>query len=98
MKIISWNMARRHDSWRTLFGMDIDLALLQEDGKPPPDVVERIEADPVIEADSAPWETMIAGGMSRQAFVVIPFRYANSCTPRKVRLISSAGSDVRPPP
>ena len=38
MKIISWNMQRKHDSWRCLLDMDIDLALLQEAGKPPPDV------------------------------------------------------------
>lgn len=65
MKIISWNMAHRHDSWRTLLDMDIDLALLQEAGKPPPDVAERIQADPAIEVDSAPWETMIVGGRAK---------------------------------
>ena len=62
MKIISWNMQRKHDSWRCLLDMDIDLALVQEAGKPPPDVAERIQADPAIEVDSAPWETMIVGG------------------------------------
>jgi len=65
MKIISWNMAHRHDSWRSLLDMDIDLALLQEAGKPPPDVAERIEADPAIKVDSAPWETMIVGGTTK---------------------------------
>ena len=65
MKIISWNMAHRHDSWRSLLEMDIDLALLQEAGKPPPDVVERIETDPAIEVDAAPWETMIVSGRAR---------------------------------
>lgn len=62
MKIISWNMARRHESWRCLLDMDIDLALLQEAGRPPPDVAERIQADPAIEVDAAPWETMIVDG------------------------------------
>ena len=66
MKIISWNMQRKHDSWRFLLDMDIDLALLQEAGKPPPDVAERIEADPAIEVNSAPWQTMMVGG--RTAF------------------------------
>ncbi|MCZ0939538.1 MAG: hypothetical protein OXJ55_12925 [Caldilineaceae bacterium] len=33
MKIISWNMKQKHDSWRCLLKMDdIDLALLQEAG------------------------------------------------------------------
>lgn len=65
MKTISWNMAHKHDSWRHLLDADTDLALLQEAGKPPPDVVERIEADPAIEVDAAPWETMIVGGRAR---------------------------------
>ena len=65
MKFISWNMAHRHDSWRSLLDMDIDLALLQEAGKPPSDVAERIEADPAIEVDSAPWETMIVDGRTK---------------------------------
>ena len=62
MKVISWNMAHRHESWRCLLDMDIDLALLQEAGKPPPDVAERIRANPAIEVESAPWETMIVDG------------------------------------
>ena len=54
MRIISWNIARRDEPWRTLANMDVDLALLQEAKEPPPDVAGRIEVDP------APWE--IAGG------------------------------------
>ena len=62
MKIISWNMAHKHQSWRCLLDMDIDLALLQEACNPPPDVAKRIQADSAIEVESAPWETMIVGG------------------------------------
>ena len=62
MKLISWNMAHRREPWRNLLDMDIDLALLQEAGKPPPDVEERISANPAIEVDPAPWETMIVDG------------------------------------
>ena len=62
MKIISWNMQQKHLSWRRLLQMDIDLALLQEAGEPPPDVAERIQADPAIEIDSAPWHTTSVGG------------------------------------
>ena len=62
MKVISWNMAHRHEPWRCLLDIDIDLALLQEAGKPPPDIAERIHADPAIEVNSAPWETIIVDG------------------------------------
>ena len=71
MKIISWNMAHRHEPWRCLLGMGIDLALLQEAGKPPPDVAERIQADPAIEVDNAPWETMIVGGRPSYRTVIV---------------------------
>ena len=59
MKIVSWNMARRHQPWRCLLDMDIDLALLQEACRPPPDIAERIQSDPNIEVNPGPWETMI---------------------------------------
>ncbi len=64
MKIISWNMARKHESWRFLLDLefDFDLALLQEAGEPPPDVAKLISANSAIDVDSAPWETMIVGG------------------------------------
>ena len=65
MKIISWNMARRHEPWRCLLDMDIDLALLQEACSPPPDVTERIHSDPAIEINPGPWETMIVEGRPR---------------------------------
>ena len=47
VKIISWNIARRHAAWRCLPGSDADIALLQEAGLPPDDVAARIEVDPV---------------------------------------------------
>ena len=62
MKIISWNMQHKRLSWRRLLDMDIDLALLQEAGRPPTDVAERIQADPSMEIDSAPWRAMSVGG------------------------------------
>ena len=65
MKIISWNMARRHEPWRCLLDMDIDLALLQEACSPPPDVTERIHSDPAIEVNPGPWETTIVEGRPR---------------------------------
>ena len=71
MKIISWNMQQKHLSWRRLFQMDIDLALLQEVGKPPPDVAERIEADPAIEIDSASWQTIIVGGRTSYRTAIV---------------------------
>ena len=51
VKIVSWNVAHRREPWHCLLDMDADVALLQEAGKPPPDVAARIEIDP------APWRT-----------------------------------------
>ena len=65
MKILSWNIAHRHEPWRWLLDTDADLALLQEAGEPPSDVAERICAD------SAPWRTPGAeGGRPWRAAVV----------------------------
>ena len=47
VKIISWNIARRHAAWRCLPCSDADIALLQEAGLPPDDVAAQIEVDPV---------------------------------------------------
>lgn len=71
MKIVSWNVARRHEPWRCLLDMDIDLALLQEAGTPPPDVAEQIEADPAIEINPGRWETMIVGGSPRYRTAIV---------------------------
>ena len=44
LKIISWNIARMHEPWRRLVEMDADVALLQEAGSPPDDVVQMLSA------------------------------------------------------
>ena len=32
IKVVSWNIAKRHQPWRELLRMDADVALLQEAG------------------------------------------------------------------
>lgn len=71
MKVISWNMAHKHQSWRCLLDMDIDLALLQEACSPPSDVSERIQGDPAIEVNPGPWETMIVEGRPRYRTAIV---------------------------
>ena len=55
MKLLSWNMAHRHESWRYLLDSKVDVALLQEAGQPPKEIVNNIVVD------SAPWKTAGAG-------------------------------------
>jgi hypothetical protein len=55
LKIITWNLARREASWRSLIATGADVALVQEAKQPPPEVAQRIEVDP------APWETAGTG-------------------------------------
>ncbi len=49
IRVVSWNVGKRQEPWRELVRMardgDADLALLQEAGSPPGDVVDRIEYD-----------------------------------------------------
>ena len=39
IRIVSWNIAKKHEPWRQLLDMDVDVALLQEATEPPEDVV-----------------------------------------------------------
>jgi len=55
MKIISWNIAHRKESWHQLLSSDADIALLQEASEPPPEIKEQIDID------SEPWETHSSG-------------------------------------
>ena len=70
---------------RDLAFLAIDLALLQEACMPPPDVAERIQADPAIEVDTAPWETTIVGGRAkfRTAIVKLSNRIEIDCIEAK---------------
>ena len=38
IRVVSWNIDRKHAAWRELAQMDADIALVQEGGQPPDDV------------------------------------------------------------
>lgn len=59
MRIVSWNLAHRDECWRFLVAQGYDVALLQEAGPPPADVVGRVHAS------GAPW-TLGGAGLMRQ--------------------------------
>ena len=70
VNIVSWNMARKKESWRYLLEMEFDLAFLQEACRPPADIAERVEIDPAAWPVPKPggrvrWRTAIAA-VSRQ--------------------------------
>ena len=46
IKVVSWNIAKMHQLWRELLEMDADVALLQEVGTVPEDVLDRVELSP----------------------------------------------------
>ena len=68
VKVVCWNIARRHDAWRFLVGCDADVALLQEAGLPPEDVAGRVEVDP------APFHDANGHRISRTAVVKLSDR------------------------
>ena len=72
VKIVSWNIAGWTDPWNVLADMDADIGLLQEAGRPPQDIAERVEVDP------APWSTagMDAARTWRTAVVRLSDRVA----------------------
>ena len=52
IRIVSWNIAKRHQPWRELLRMDADVALLQESGDPPSDVKNSVQEGPWENYDS----------------------------------------------
>ena len=46
IKVVCWNIATMHEPWRELVEMDADVALLQEVGTVPEDVLDRVELSP----------------------------------------------------
>ena len=50
IKVVCWNINKMHEPWRVLVEMDADVALLQEVGTVPEDVLDRVELSPHI-----PW-------------------------------------------
>ncbi|MCY4109403.1 MAG: hypothetical protein OXG11_10285 [Chloroflexi bacterium] len=56
-RVVCWNIARRHQPWRELVAMDADVALLQEAGNPPADVVDDIDTGPMEHWDSHVWNS-----------------------------------------
>ncbi len=46
IKVVSWNIATMHQPWRELLEMDADVALLQEVGTVPKDVMDKVELSP----------------------------------------------------
>ncbi len=50
IKVVSWNIDKKDCPWRELVEMDADVALLQESGRVPEDVLDRVELSP-----HAPW-------------------------------------------
>ena len=46
IKVVNWNISTMHEPWRELLEMDADVALLQEGGTVPEDVLDRVELSP----------------------------------------------------
>lgn len=57
-KIVCWNIAKRRQPWRELDSMpDVDVALLQEAGRPPSDLSDSIQSGPRDHYDSHSWNS-----------------------------------------
>lgn len=57
IKVVSWNIAKRDDPWRELLEMGADVALVQEAGRPPDDVVGSVDTGPRDHWDSHVWNS-----------------------------------------
>ena len=57
IRVVSWNMAKRHEPWRQLLHMKADIGLLQEAGPVPNDVAGAVDTGPVEHWDSHTWNS-----------------------------------------
>ena len=48
IKVVNWNIAKREKPWRELVEMDADVALLQEAGSPPGDLIDLVEYEDTV--------------------------------------------------
>lgn len=48
IKVVSWNIAKREEPWRELVEMDADVALLQEAGSPPGDLIDLVAYEDTV--------------------------------------------------
>ncbi|MDE0376810.1 MAG: hypothetical protein OXK16_12740 [bacterium] len=55
--VVCWNIAKRHNAWRELVQMDADVALLQEAGRYPADIVSKVDIGPREHWDSHYWNS-----------------------------------------
>ena len=67
MRIISWNMAHRRESWYHLLNLKPDIALLQEASEPPEDIKHEFQIDP------EPWFTEGTGNNRRWRTAIARF-------------------------
>ena len=64
--LVSWNVGKRHQPWRELVQMGADVALLQEVGTVPTDVVDSVDTGPTEHWDSHVWNSnWYRGGQER---------------------------------
>ncbi len=64
-RIVCWNIGKKNSPWEELLEMDVDVALLQEASRVPPDLRRPVEAGP-----QDPWEPWEEGLYDRGAMVV----------------------------
>ena len=68
VRVVSWNINRRHEPWRQLMSMDADVALLQEAGMPPTDVADSVDTGPDEHWDSHVWNSRWWEGRFKNLF------------------------------
>ena len=66
--VVCWNINKSHEPWRQLVVMDADIALLQEAGRPPPEVADKIDTGSADHWDSHVWNSNWYEGRFKNLF------------------------------
>jgi hypothetical protein len=86
-RIVSWNIGKRSEAWQSLLNSGVDVGLLQEAQRPPPELERQIEVDP------APWST--AGYSRNESWRAVVARFSDRVQVRPHLLASLADTNFR---
>jgi len=88
LRLVTWNINRQPEAWRTLLAGGVDIALLQEAVPPPADVANRVELDL-----APPWRTAGKGSHRPWRAAIARVSEAVSITPRRCAPPDETGPD-----
>ncbi len=96
-RIVSWNISKRSEAWQSLLDSGVDVGLLQEAQRPPPELERHIEVDPAPSntagySRNALWRAVVARFSNRVRVLPRPLAPIADASPGKQLAVSRQGT------